>query len=156
MHFPRRILTIALSTLLALTSPGFANSETRFVSNAPSVHVISDDRGGSIARYAQDVMRLRGQNKLVVFNGQCASACTMFLALGNNRTCIAPGASFVFHSAHGASRAQNQWGTDYMYRHYPAWVRDWLGRNGGMSDRLLRMDYAYAAQFMRPCQVSSA
>jgi hypothetical protein len=88
----------------------------------------------------------------VVFNGQCASACTMFLSLNNDRTCIAPGASFVFHRAYGASADMNAWGTEFMIRQYPAWVRDWIARNGGLTDRLIRMDYAYASRFMRPCQ----
>lgn len=156
MHFSRRIMTLAVTAVLALAAPAHANSDTRFVSNTPSVHVISNDRGGSISRYAQEVQRLRGQNKLVAFTGQCASACTMFLALGTNRTCIAPGASFVFHQAHGASPRQNQWGTETMVDHYPSWVRDWIARNGGMSQRLIRMDYTYAARFMRSCRASSA
>ena len=37
-------------------------------------------RGGNIVSYAHDLRRLRDQNKLVVFNGQCASACTMYLS----------------------------------------------------------------------------
>lgn len=120
------------------------------------MRVISNDRGGSIVSYAQDVSRMRTQDTFLVFNGQCASACTLYLGLGSQRTCIAPGASFVFHRAYGASADMNQWGTDYMIRQYPDWVRSWIARNGGLTNRLIRMDYEYASRFMRPCRVRSA
>jgi hypothetical protein len=164
MHFTGRILSAALFVLVT-ASQTHATDDTRIAVSAPpsgnvvsaaSVHMIANDRGGSIVGYAQEVRRLRGDNKLVVFNGQCASACTMFLALGRNRTCIAPGASFVFHRAYGASADMNAWGTNFMIRQYPEWVQDWVARNGGLTDRLLRMDYAYASRFMRPCRVPSA
>jgi hypothetical protein len=164
MHSFARFLSAVLMVVLA-TASASANPETQLFASAPpslnvastaSVHVIANDRGGSVVGYAQEVQRLRNQDKLVVFNGQCASACTMFLSLNSNRTCIAPGASFVFHRAYGASADMNAWGTDFMVRQYPAWVRDWIARNGGLTDRLIRMDYTYASRFMRPCRVTSA
>lgn len=163
MHFKARLFSFVLSALLAV-SPALADSDSPFLASssnaatvvsAASVHVIANDRGGSIVTYAQEIRRLRHQNKLVVFNGQCASACTMYLSLSSDRTCIAPGASFLFHSAYGASADMNAWGTDFMYNQYPAWVRDWVAQNGGLTDRLIRMDYAYASRFMRPCRVTS-
>ncbi len=164
MHFSARIFSFALSFIIA-AAPVSANNDPQRIASAPpavtlassaTVHVVANDRGGSIVNYAQEVRRLRAQNKLVVFNGQCASACTMFLGLNNNRTCIAPGASFLFHRAYGASADMNAWGTDFMFRSYPAWVRDWIARNGGLTDRLIRMDYAYASRFIRPCRMTSA
>jgi hypothetical protein len=164
MHFLARFFSVCLTVVLAAGTAS-ANPETRIIASAPpvvnvvssaSVHVIANDRGGSVVSYAQEVRRLRNQDKLVVFNGQCASACTMFLSLNSDRTCIAPGASFVFHRAYGASADMNAWGTDFMIRQYPAWVRDWIARNGGLTDRLIRMDYAYASRYMRPCRVTSA
>jgi hypothetical protein len=164
MHFLARFFAVCLTVVLAAGTAS-ANPETRIIASAPpavnvvssaSVHVIANDRGGSVVSYAQEVRRLRNQDKLVVFNGQCASACTMFLSLNSDRTCIAPGASFIFHRAYGASADMNAWGTDFMIRQYPAWVRDWIARNGGLTDRLIRMDYAYASRYMRPCRVTSA
>lgn len=164
MHFTARLFAAVVSVFLA-SAPSFANPEARIVASAPpavnvassaNVHVIANDRGGSVVSYAQEVRRLRNENKLVVFNGQCASACTMFLSLNTNRTCIAPGASFVFHRAYGASADMNAWGTEFMIRQYPAWVRNWIANNGGLTDRLIRMDYSYASRFLRPCRVTSA
>jgi hypothetical protein len=164
MIFIGRLVSTFLFAIFA-TLPAHADPAARIVAGAPpavnvastaSVHVIANDRGGSIVNYAQEVQRLRRQDKLVVFNGQCASACTMFLSLNTNRTCIAPGASFVFHRAYGASADMNAWGTNFMIRQYPAWVREWIAHNGGLTDRLIRMDYAYASRHMRPCRVTAA
>lgn len=120
------------------------------------VHLISNDNGGDIITYAQRVAQVRSQPTLVVFNGTCASACTLFLSLSPTRTCIMPGASFLFHRAYGASRDMNQWGSDYMMRQYPQWVQAWIAQRGGLRRDLMRMDYAYASRFMPTCRVASA
>jgi hypothetical protein len=120
-----------------------------------NVHRIGNDNGGSVAGYAQAVARLRQQSTLVVFDGRCASACTMYLSLQNSRTCLMPGSSFLFHSAYGARPNLNRWATEYMMSQYPAWVQSWIRSQGGLTSRILRMDYAYASRFMRTCRVSS-
>jgi len=120
-----------------------------------NVHRIGNDNGGSVAGYAQAVARMRQQSTLVVFDGRCASACTMYLSLNSNRTCLMPGSSFLFHSAYGARPNLNRWATEYMMSQYPAWVQSWIRSRGGLTSRILRMDYAYASRFMRTCRVSS-
>lgn len=107
--------------------------------------------GGSVVEFAQRVSIARIQNAPVRFYGRCESACTLFLSLPASRTCIVPGASFSFHRARGATDDFNQWGTDYMMSRYPEWVRAWINAHGGLTHRLLRMDYAYASQFIRTC-----
>jgi hypothetical protein len=113
--------------------------------------VISRDNGGNLVEYARMVTRARNANTFVRFQGQCASSCTLFLSLRSSQTCISRGASFVFHRAYGAQEDFNQWGTEYLIERYPDWVRRWINANGGLTSRLIRMDYAYASQFLRPC-----
>ncbi|MGP1355747.1 hypothetical protein [Roseicyclus sp.] len=158
------LLVFALASSVISTLPVSANPEARIRGDAVQVsypvpgngiHVVANDNGGSVVGYAQAVARLRGQDTLVVFNGRCASACTLFLALEDHRTCVAPGASFLFHGAHGANHDMNEWGTRFMMGQYPEWVRTWIARNGGLTSRVIRMDYAYASQFMRTCRVTS-
>jgi hypothetical protein len=157
-------LVFALAACVIAAFPSASDAQSRVLDGAVEasypmprngVHVISNDNGGSVVGYAQAVARLRGQDTLVVFNGRCASACTLFLALEDERTCIAPGASFLFHGASGASRDMNEWGTRFMMGQYPQWVRDWITRNGGLTNRVIRMDYAYASRFMQTCRVTS-
>jgi hypothetical protein len=66
-----------------------------------------------------------------------------------------PGSSFLFHSAYGARPDVNRFATEFMMSQYPAWVQAWIQRNGGMTRRTIRMDYAYASRFMRTCRVAS-
>lgn len=116
------------------------------------VNVIGNDNGGDLIEYAQMVSRARRQSAQVAFSGNCASACTLYLSLSPSQTCITRGASFVFHRAYGARPDVNQWGTDYMLARYPDWVQRWIDQRGGLSDRLMRMDYAYASRFLRRCR----
>ena len=124
-------------------------------SRSPGVHRIGNDNGGSVVSYAQAVQRLRGQDTLIVFDGRCASACTLYLSLQSTRTCLMPGSSFLFHRAHGARPELNHWATEFMMSQYPAWVRSWIRSQGGLTDRVLRMEYSYAARFMRTCRAAA-
>ncbi|MFW5641804.1 MAG: hypothetical protein ACOCY0_03455 [Roseicyclus sp.] len=119
------------------------------------IHLIGNDNGGSVVGYARAVQRLRRQDTLIVFDGRCASACTLYLSLQNTRTCLMPGASFLFHRAYGARRDMNEWATGFMMDQYPAWVQAWVRGQGGLTDRVIRMDYDYAARFMRTCRTAS-
>ncbi|MCE0505453.1 hypothetical protein LR948_08825 [Roseivivax sp. GX 12232] len=131
-----------------------ATTTTANTGSNGQVLLIGRDNGGSVVEYAQRVARARNQQTLVAFNGPCASACTLFLSLSPSQTCIAPGASFHFHRAFGARSDMNKWGTDYLVKRYPAWVRQWISQQGGLSSRLKRMDYSYAAQYLRPCRTA--
>jgi hypothetical protein len=160
--FAKFLLVIPL--LFTMAAPVAANSPTAST-NAPvaasygtrssNVHLIGNDNGGSVIGYARAVSRMRHQNTLVVFDGRCASACTLYLSLQSSRTCLMPGSSFLFHRAYGARRDVNRWATDFMMAQYPAWVQAWIRSNGGLTDRIIRMDYAYASRFIRTCRVAS-
>lgn len=113
--------------------------------------VIRHDNGGSVVSYAQRVTRARQQNMTVQFSGSCQSACTLFLSLPTSQTCLARGASFGFHKAHSATRSANEWGTSYLLKKYPSWVREWIDAKGGLKPGIMRMDYAYASRFMQRC-----
>ncbi|AHM03581.1 hypothetical protein roselon_01190 [Roseibacterium elongatum DSM 19469] len=101
--------------------------------------------------YARRANIARATGATVQFRGRCQSACTMYLSLPRANTCIMPGASFTFHAAYGATSDMNRWATRYMLDRYPSWVRAWISANGGLSQRLLRMDYSYASRFIPTC-----
>lgn len=120
------------------------------------VRMIANDNGGDLVDYVRRVSRARNQNTQIVLSGQCGSACTLYLSLEPSQTCITRGTSFVFHRAYGATADMNQWGTDYLMARYPDWVQSWISARGGLSDRLMRMNYAYASRFMRTCRTTRA
>ena len=145
----KRLFVAALLYAMVTLIHGPALSEGAL---APRNIVVSYDRGGNLVDYARYVSSLQRQDVIVRIAGTCDSACTLFLSLPANKACVYPGATFGFHRAHGASQTANNWGTDYMMRSYPYWVRQWIYASGGLSSRIKRMDYRYAAQFVPTCR----
>ena len=144
-----KLLAAALAA--AFFSVAMTQSSTAAQRPRPADIVIRHDNGGSVVTYAQQVTRARQQNLSVRISGSCQSACTLFLSLPQGQTCITPGASFGFHKAHSASSDVNEWGTRYLLKKYPNWVRRWIAAKGGLKRGIMRMDYAYASQFMQRC-----
>ncbi|WP_270726879.1 hypothetical protein [Shimia sp. Alg240-R146] len=136
---------------VALVGCAWASTTDAAEPKRSNVIVISHDRGGDVVKYAQRVSRVKHANSRVKFQGKCQSACTLFLGLPAEQTCIARGASFSFHRAYGASQEMNAWGTDYMLKSYPAWVAHWIARNGGLGKNLIHMKYEYASQYLPTC-----
>jgi hypothetical protein len=112
---------------------------------------IGNDSGGFVAEYAIRLYEMREARQKVRFVGMCDSACTLFLALPAEQTCITEGAYFRFHAPSAPSASAATAVAAYMMRKYPQWVRAWIAARGGLSDRLATMDYAYAQNFMRTC-----
>lgn len=142
---------LAAALAVAFFSMATTQSSTAAQRTRAADIVIRHDNGGSIVTYAQKVTRARQQNLSVRISGKCQSACTLFLSLPQGQTCITPGASFGFHKAHSASRDVNEWGTRYLLKKYPNWVKQWIAAKGGLKSGIMRMDYAYASRFMQRC-----
>jgi hypothetical protein len=117
---------------------------------------IGGDRGGYVVQYALRMLKLKQSGKPVQFAGGCLSACTIYLALPPSQTCISPGASFGFHAPYGSSPSGNRMARMYMLKSYPGWVRSWISSRGGLSNRVITMNYAYASKFMKPCGTATA
>ncbi|MEP7171894.1 MAG: hypothetical protein ABI705_00255 [Aestuariivirga sp.] len=113
---------------------------------------ISGDRGGYVVVYALRMLKLKESGKPVQFRGRCDSACTLFLALPARQVCVTPKTSFNFHMPYGASASGNRFAASYMLRSYPGWVRNWIRSKGGLSNKMLSMNYAYASKFLPSCK----
>jgi hypothetical protein len=114
---------------------------------------IFNNSGGKIALFAIKLAEYRDEGTLVKFSGRCDSACTLFLSLPKRQTCINPGAYFRFHAPSARSLRSERLAQTFMAGKYPDWVRSWIQEKGGLSNQLLRMDYAYASQFIPGCEV---
>jgi hypothetical protein len=113
---------------------------------------IGNDGGGLVADYALRLYQMKEMGRKVRFVGICDSACTLFLALPADQTCLAEGAYFRFHAPTAPSAPAAAAVRAYMMRKYPRWVRVWIAAQGGLSDRLATMTHAYARNFMRTCK----
>lgn len=114
---------------------------------------ISNNSGGMIVVFALQVAEYRDAGTLVKFSGRCDSACTLFLSLPKQQTCISPGAYFRFHAPAARSSRTERLAQAFLMGKYPDWVRSWIQEKGGLSNQLFRMDYAYASRFIPGCEV---
>ena len=103
---------------------------------------ISDDVGGRIGAYVDQYSEVRNSGERVVIDGACLSACTLVLGIvPPDRVCVTDGAMLGFHAAWrpnafgGKSPAADQ--TQRMLESYPASVRQWLSRQGGLSSHMV-------------------
>jgi hypothetical protein len=141
----QRFLLAAVVAVSAIFASFPAHSEIQ------SSVSISNNSGGNIAAFALSVANYRSSGTLVKFDGRCDSACTLFLGLPSQQTCINRGASFRFHAPHSGSARSVQIAQAYLMRRYPVWVRSWIGRHNGLTSTLITMDYSYASKFIRTC-----
>jgi hypothetical protein len=107
---------------------------------------ITRDTGGYVEQYKARYERLRDTGGRVVIDGVCNSACTMVLGIvPRHRICVTPRASLGFHQAYYDKDATfgvkvvSEEGTSELMSTYPAEVKDWLKRNGGLSAEMKRL-----------------
>ena len=106
---------------------------------------IAEDRGGQIGHYLQAFALLRSTGEDVMIDGNCLSACTLVLGLiPNNKICATENARFGFHAAWmpdlNGRPVTSTMGTMALWRIYPASVRRWISRHGGLSRRMIYME----------------
>ena len=114
---------------------------------------IYDDHGGQLIDYAMSISRVEQTNARVNIRGSCDSACTLYLGIPRNQLCVAHSGSFRFHLPFGSSKSGNQLAANYMIGSYPAWVRRWIGAQGGLSHNLITMNYSYANKYLKTCDI---
>ena len=112
------------------------------VSSASATMLISEDRGGQIGQYLQAFAALRSSGEDVVVDGNCFSACTLLLGLiPRERVCATSRARFGFHAAwmpdENGRPVTSPMGTQALWNIYPNKVRSWIGRNGGLSRKMI-------------------
>ena len=115
------------------------------VSSASATMLISEDRGGQIGHYLQAFAALRSSGENVVVDGNCFSACTLLLGLiPRERICATSRARFGFHAAwmpdENGRPVTSPMGTQALWNIYPNKVRSWIGRNGGLSRKMIFLE----------------
>ena len=124
-----RILLIA-ATLAATASS--AQAEIRILASP----------GGQVGPFIELFDRVRASGERVVIDGPCLSACTLVLStVPNDRICVTRRAVLGFHAARSIDRRGRMYvepeASKAVLEAYPAPVRGWISRRGGLSSRLL-------------------
>ena len=98
--------------------------------------------GGQVGPFLDLFDRVRESGERVVIDGPCLSACTLVLmTVPEERICVTRRAVLGFHAARSIDRRGRMYAEPEASRvvldGYPARVRDWISRHGGLTSRLL-------------------
>ena len=127
--FARIVLLAAV--LCALASPP-AQAEVRILASP----------GGAVGPFLDLFERVRASGERVVIDGPCLSACTLVLSMvPANRICVTRRAILGFHAARSVDQRGRMYAepeaSQAVLAAYPAPVRGWISRRGGLTSRLL-------------------
>jgi hypothetical protein len=105
---------------------------------------IAGDSGGRMGDYAERFLQVRQSGERVVIDGVCLSACTMVLGLvPRDRICATERAVLGFHAAWqpdgNGGRVTSARATAALMQTYPASVRTWIARRGGLTPKMIFM-----------------
>ena len=98
--------------------------------------------GGQVGPFLDLFERVRASGERVVIDGPCLSACTLVLDMvPNDRICVTRRAILGFHAARSVDRRGRMYAepeaSELVLSAYPAAVRSWIIRRGGLGSRLL-------------------
>jgi len=116
--------------LCAMAAP--ARSEVRILASP----------GGQVGPFLDLFEQVRQSGERVVIDGPCLSACTLVLSLvPSDRICVTRRAILGFHAARSIDRRGRTFAepeaSKLVLQAYPAGVRDWIRRHGGLTSRVL-------------------
>jgi hypothetical protein len=136
-----------IALVLLVASVAVARAELRIVSSA----------GGEVGSYLRLFAMVRQSGERVIIDGPCLSACTLVLSeIPENRICITRRALLGFHAARRLDQQGRLYAapdeTRVLATTYPAPIRDWIERNGGLTEKPLFMRSRQLATLYRLCQ----
>jgi hypothetical protein len=123
-----RFITVLTGALFAML----------FAASAHAAVLIKDDPGGLMTQYASRFATVRQSGEKVIIDGPCLSACTMLLGMvPREQVCVTHNAVLGFHAAWNydgsGHRVTSAVATQALIDIYPAPIRSWLSRRGGLS-----------------------
>jgi hypothetical protein len=116
---------------------------------------LANDPGGLIAAYHQRFLHVRASGERVVIDGSCLSACTLAIGLvPREQICATPRAVLGFHAAWQPTPFGKQMSppaTQRMWEVYPAEVKGWITRHGGLTPRMIFLKGAELETMVPAC-----
>ena len=98
--------------------------------------------GGQVGPFLDLFERVRDSGERVVIDGPCLSACTLVLSMvPASRICVTRRAVLGFHAARSMDKRGRMYAepeaSALVLEAYPAGVRNWIVRRGGLTSHLL-------------------
>jgi hypothetical protein len=122
--------TLTAVVLIAFTVPAFAD-----------VRILASS-GGTVGSYLAFFAKVRQSGERVIIDGPCLSACTLVLStIPRKRVCVTSRAVLGFHAPYlidkNGRSFRNREVTRAIGATYPAGVRAWIKKNGGLSQKVI-------------------
>lgn len=142
------LLAGALASALVTCVIGKASADVR----------IFNDPGGEVSSYVEKFQDMRAAGERVVIDGPCLSACTLLTGIiPRDHVCVTSRAVLGFHAASyydDASRSlvPTREGSRLVMRLYPAAIRSWIVRHGGLRPQLITLRGRELAALYPSCQ----
>ena len=114
---------------------GFTDEHMVGYINANRVVTISDGLGGHVQGMVRMLAKIIDNDRKVVIDGPCRSACTLLMSLGTSRVCITPRAELWFHQASLLTGKRSRFWSNAMLRLYPTGIRSYVNGRGGLGRR---------------------
>ena len=118
---------------------------------------ILSSSGGEVSSFLAVFARVRQSGDRVIIDGPCLSACTLVLStIPKSRICVTRRAVLGFHAAQWVdprtgrmSRAPEA--TRIVTQTYPAGVRAWIKKRGGLTGKLIYLRGRELGSLYRRC-----
>jgi len=138
-------IAIMMAALALLATP--ARADVRIIASP----------GGQVGPFLDLFEQVRQSGERVVIDGPCLSACTLVLSIvPNERICVTRRAVLGFHAARSVDRRGRIYAepeaSEAVLETYPAPIRDWIIRRGGLTSRLLLLRGRELTAIYRPCR----
>jgi hypothetical protein len=145
---PGRIfLSVVLVVVSALFPVFLAQADVRILSSP----------GGAVDAYLAAFARVRQSGERVIIDGPCLSACTLVLStIPRNRICVTRRAVLGFHAprwydARTGQTMRASEATRVVTASYPAGVRAWIKKRGGLTQKVIYLRGKELAALYRRC-----
>ena len=141
----RLIAGLALAACTIMQAP--ARAEIRILASP----------GGQVGPFLDLFDKVRATGERVVIDGPCLSACTLVLSIvPSERICVTRRAVLGFHAARSIDRRGRTYAepeaSELVLETYPAPVRDWIIRHGGLNSHLLLLRGRELKAIYRSCR----
>ena len=141
-------LALAAGIIGSIVAPTTASADMRIVG----------DPGGEVSSYIRKFHEVRDSGQRVIIDGPCLSACTLLTGIvPRDHVCVTSRAVLGFHAASyyddaSQSLVPTREGSAVVMRLYPAQVRSWIARHGGLTPHLIEMRGRELSALYRTCE----
>jgi hypothetical protein len=138
---------VSVAVVLVTLAIPMARADVRILSSS----------GGEVGDYLRIFAQLRASGERIIIDGPCLSACTLVLStIPKNRICVTRRAVLGFHAPkyvdpRSGRMSRSPEATRIVTQSYPAGVRAWIKKRGGLTGKLIYLRGRELGSLYRRC-----